>query len=132
MPNKRIILKLRSAALLLALLFLLTACSAADSQPACPTPAAPTAEPLPPTAVAPTPTPAPAGSVLMQQREVGDVLFQTVHKCVGIIAAAVFNHNDLGAEGLFGKKSVDLGQRGGQALGFVVSRDDEREQRIGC
>ncbi len=61
MPNKRIILKLRSAALLLALLFLLTACSAADSQPACPTPAAPTAEPLPPTAVAPTPTPAPAG-----------------------------------------------------------------------
>ena len=76
--------------------------------------------------------PALAGGMLVQQVEVGDLLFQPVHDLIGAVGAAVLHHDDLGAEGLRGQEGVDLPEGGGQALGFVVGRDDEGEQGFGC
>ena len=76
--------------------------------------------------------PALAGGALVQQDEVGNLLFQPVHDLIGAVGAAVLHHDDLGAEGLRGQEGVDLLEGGGQALGFVVGRDDEGEQGFGC
>jgi enterochelin esterase-like enzyme len=61
MQNKRSFSKFRLAVLALVIAILLPACSAANTQADCSTPAASTAELVTPTALPPTPTPAPAG-----------------------------------------------------------------------